>query len=585
MYVIGPSITSIEWHCLFCYCTVYSEMPSIDMSVLYRLKNLNNHNIISVYKDQFKIGRAETNDLSIANNRYVSSSHCVFEYDHGHLYLRDTSSNGTLINRSTKVTKNDPRVELNTNDTVHLVFRKDDIESNVVFQVDLPVINSIEEQTDKDLCLYDEDTQMTSYPSIPPISPNLTQENTDLSSLLDTSSDVEMKPMTTKNEPKQEFAMDAGDDMEDVLTCVCCQDIMTNPISLEPCLHAFCSDCYESWEAVQRTCPKCRVKVTGKKKNFVINGILDAYLKAHPNKRPAPKEPDEDTEKAKRLKNDKHEVGPDGMYLYNTQYDDGGDDEEEEDNDEDEVEDEDDVDDDDDDDGNGNNYPLFAPVFVPPPLPPPVANVRFACRQCPQGVIANAATPGFQCPPNQNHILCQCCLLPMPDRRDEADIHQHCEVCHQFFCNIYFQQCQRNGCLGCLNRLRDFNFSPRHLTNLVIENPVESQIVQDYLTTNRKTMRDLLVECCDRLDRGEFTCPGIDRNAAIPSSKITCYKCGLRMFKDLAYQFRVHMKQDDITPALMRNRGNCYYGRECRTQHTKLQHAQKFNHACDQTKF
>ena len=48
------------------------------------------------------------NDLSIANNRYVSSSHCVFEYDHGHLYLRDTSSNGTLINRSTKVTKNDP---------------------------------------------------------------------------------------------------------------------------------------------------------------------------------------------------------------------------------------------------------------------------------------------------------------------------------------------------------------------------------------------------------------------------------------------------------------------------------------------
>ena len=57
------------------------------------------------------------------------------------------------------------------------------------------------------------------------------------------------------------------------------------------------------------------------------------------------------------------------------------------------------------------------------------------------------------------------------------------------------------------------------------------------------------------------------------------------MFKDLAYQFRVHMKQDDITPALMRNRGDCYYGRECRTQHTKLQHAQKFNHACDQTKF
>lgn len=81
-----------------------------------------------------------------------------------------------------------------------------------------------------------------------------TQENDDLSSLMNTTSaDVEMKPIPTKEEPRKEFAMEAGDDMEDVLTCVCCQEIMTNPISLEPCLHAFCSDCYASWEAVQRS--------------------------------------------------------------------------------------------------------------------------------------------------------------------------------------------------------------------------------------------------------------------------------------------------------------------------------------------
>ena len=34
----------------------------------------------------------------------------------------------------------------------------------------------------------------------------------------------------------------------------------------------------------------------------------------------------------------------------------------------------------------------------------------------------------FQCPPGQNHILCQCCMQPMPDRRDEADIYQHCSL-------------------------------------------------------------------------------------------------------------------------------------------------------------
>jgi hypothetical protein len=45
--------------------------------------------------------------------------------------------------------------------------------------------------------------------------------------------------------------------------------------------------------------------VIGKKKNFVINGILEAYLRAYPHKRPTAKIPDEDPEKAK---NTKHEV-------------------------------------------------------------------------------------------------------------------------------------------------------------------------------------------------------------------------------------------------------------------------------------
>jgi predicted component of type VI protein secretion system len=47
------------------------------------------------------------NDLSITNNRYISSFHCIFEYEYGHLYIHDTSSNGTLINRLNKINKND----------------------------------------------------------------------------------------------------------------------------------------------------------------------------------------------------------------------------------------------------------------------------------------------------------------------------------------------------------------------------------------------------------------------------------------------------------------------------------------------
>ena len=45
------------------------------------------------------------------------------------------------------------------------------------------------------------------------------------------------------------------------------------------------------------------------------------------------------------------------------------------------------------------------------------------------------------------------------------------------------------------------------------------------------------------------------------------------------------MKPSDILPIPMRNRENCYYGNQCRTQYTKPAHAQKLNHACDQTKY
>lgn len=94
----------------------------------YRLKNIQNQNFISVYKTEFQIGRSTINDLCLNQNPYISSCHCTFEYENGHVFIRDTSSNGTLINRTNKITKTDPRVELQTDDTVHLVFRKDEPE-------------------------------------------------------------------------------------------------------------------------------------------------------------------------------------------------------------------------------------------------------------------------------------------------------------------------------------------------------------------------------------------------------------------------------------------------------------------------
>lgn len=54
--------------------------------------------------------------------------------------------------------------------------------------------------------------------------------------------------------------------------------------------------------------PQCRVKVTGKKKNVVINGILEAFLKAYPNKRPVLKPIDNSKQQIRTTTNTQNQV-------------------------------------------------------------------------------------------------------------------------------------------------------------------------------------------------------------------------------------------------------------------------------------
>jgi hypothetical protein len=60
-----------------------------------------------IFKLRYNFSFFTANDLAIVNNRYISSCHCIIEFDNGHVFIRDTSSNGTLINRTKKINKND----------------------------------------------------------------------------------------------------------------------------------------------------------------------------------------------------------------------------------------------------------------------------------------------------------------------------------------------------------------------------------------------------------------------------------------------------------------------------------------------
>ena len=77
-----------------------------------------------------------------------------------------------------------------------------------------------------------------------------------------------------------------------------------------------------------------------------------------------------------------------------------------------------------------------------------------------------ADPPGYTCTPQQTHILCQCCLEPMPDLRsrysesrpnnpDERPM--ECRLCMRTYCHAFWG-CRKSSCNGCIGKLKDLTF-------------------------------------------------------------------------------------------------------------------------------
>ncbi|XP_064620650.1 E3 ubiquitin-protein ligase CHFR-like isoform X2 [Lineus longissimus] len=434
------------------------------------------------------------------------------------------------------------------------------------------------------------------------------------------------------------------DAMMETLMCIICQEILHDCISLQPCMHSFCSGCYSDWMKMSNECPSCRVKVDRINKNHIVNNLVEAYLKTNPDK----KRPEEDIKEL----NEKNTITRDMLYPKGRRYSDnsdgsGGDD-------------------DDDDDDDGPRMPMLNPLglFAAPVLggirmfgaPPPPMNV---CRQCPNyhapvpnppgaavvavppvpgaapalatgGPTATAAnvgpaaapdTPGddavpstsgatgdngrrdgatggprlkdekvvptppnYVCHNNQNHAICLCCMQPMPDRRTDRVTDptlpvQQCSICYRFYCHAYWG-CTKGDCLGCIGRFRDMNFGKKGLAGLINDNAYESNVLKDYLESEEKSVRDMLQECVAKMERGTYTTVDSGRNH-LNGDTATCYACGIRNFKELAYQYRRDIPASQL-PAEVTRRADCYWGKNCRTQKNKPHHAQRFNHICDQ---
>ncbi|XP_072373433.1 E3 ubiquitin-protein ligase CHFR [Scyliorhinus torazame] len=629
-------------------------------------------------------------DLSFPGNKLVSGDHCkIIREKTGQVWLEDTSTNGTVINKSKVVKKQ--TYPLQNGDAIYVVYRKNEPDQNVAYLY--KALNSEEENLDDPLgssCSMveqiiketsslesssdqtavaspfcskqvehpsrEEPQPCTSYydpfctsgaisdivhptastmesctsstglmpttagpsvlargpsclatfwtscpkPTSPAISPSRTPVNiestpgpeTPKSSVSDVLAKEDLEP--TKKKLKMENdgipdpvllsegqsstarSEDQGtsegkqpDKMEETLTCIICQDLLHDCVSLQPCMHSFCAACYSGWMERSSLCPTCRCPVERISKNHMVNNLVEAYLLQHPEKCRSGDElqsmdarnkitHDMLQPKIKRSFSDEEVSSEDFLELSDV-------------------------------DSESSDF----------------SQPHIVCRQCPgyrpesnpstflPGIRTSdapststsilVAVQDYTCPARGPHMICTCCFQPMPDRRAEREQNptitpQHCTICLRTFCHMYWG-CSRVGCSGCLARFCDVNFGEKCLDGILNSNSYESDILKNYLASRGLTWKEMLQESLLALQRGKFALADYH----VTTNVILCYCCGLHSFRELAYQYRQNIPAAEL-PESVTARPNCYWGRNCRTQ-VKAHHAMKFNHICEQTRF
>uniref|UniRef100_A0A8C8TIK7 E3 ubiquitin-protein ligase CHFR n=1 Tax=Peromyscus maniculatus bairdii TaxID=230844 RepID=A0A8C8TIK7_PERMB len=559
---------------------------------------------ILLWKREWTIGRRRGCDLSFPSNKLVSGDHCKLRVDDksGQVTLEDTSTNGTVINKLQVVKKQ--TYPLQSGDIIYLVYRKNEPEHNVAYLYES--LNEKQSLPQESFGLGNagispkECSSRIANGELSSLSPVLQDKETPFS--LETEDHEELEPAKKRMKGDGELDLNLQlliadqhgnaqtshedvrvasvkpDKMEETLTCIICQDLLHDCVSLQPCMHTFCAACYSGWMERSSLCPTCRCPVERICKNHILNNLVEAYLIQHPDKSRSEEDlrsmdarnkitQDMLQPKVRRSFSDEEGSSEDLLELSDV-----------------------------DSESSDISQPYIVCRQCPEyrrqavqSLPCPVPDNELGATQALGGEAPStsaslpAAAQDYMCPLQGSHAICTCCFQPMPDRRAEREqdssvAPQQCAVCLQPFCHLYWG-CTRTGCFGCLAPFCELNLGDKCLDGVLNNNNYESDILKNYLATRGLTWKNMLAESLLALQRGVF----LLSDYRVTGNTVLCYCCGLRSFRELTYQYRQNIPASEL-PVTVTSRPDCYWGRNCRTQ-VKAHHAMKFNHICEQTRF
>lgn len=188
------------------------------------------------------------------------------------------------------------------------------------------------------------------------------------------------------------------------------------------------------------------------------------------------------------------------------------------------------------------------------------------CAQC------KAPKDGFQCHPNQEHVLCRTCRAAMPKRAGEI---QQCAVCEAYFCNHYLRG---STCAG-IQPLQTYVRTTFRalLPTAMHENLVEQTVLTDFLRLNNRSLEQVAEDMVKLLDEQAWRITlGSKHTCTLSRDSYVCADCAAELWDHLLLRYRKQI--DPQLPEYLRSRERCHYGAQCRTQRHNISHAQKFNH-------
>ncbi|KAG0039495.1 hypothetical protein BGZ82_008006 [Podila clonocystis] len=426
--------------------------------------------------------------------------------------------------------------------------------------------------------------------------------------------------------------------------CGICHEIMHRALVLQPCLHSFCRECCKIWLRNNKICPTCRQDVIRTKRDFKLNNLIALFLKTRPHMaRDDVEEEDEGAE------SDTSNIMPEpprqrryNPFIHNDDDDDahnGYDEEDEEDEDDDYV----------DDNDNGFPHfffrqPTTCPCCLPnnnlgyvcPPdvrLEPLPDNTNYQ-----DYVVRRMVQRGHsQCTDCRNHIPLVNDTVPAATANSVDDKIANRAPLYQFL-NSYelriilnyldtqgkttddvwreVKAGMNNGTFYYLGTAehpvppptppggddedddtRDNgeggSAEPNNIAQ--VQGGSSSTPAQAPAPAPVPAPTDLLPPPIPPAPLGMFGAPlplpPVDhllqaaRGRTVTSSDKLCHHCSIMFFNNgPLYQWRKNLDPAQL-PANVTARDSCWYGRECRTQHSLANqaHAMRLNHICEKT--